>query len=173
MKKKNLFVMLLAIVMMFIIIPADTNAATKKVPVKVMNAVNKCVDENGRCIVVDNSACRVYLFKKTKSGKWELKKDFRCTVGDYINPNKHYFLLRNADTDKLSYKEGSKTFYYGMYIDCYEEESVYPKRFHSYGEKGKKVYKLVKHNPNGIGLCVDNVYHIWKYYKNGTAVMGC
>lgn len=167
-KMKKLIALLMAIaILSTITVPAQAAS----VPAKVYKAAENCINENNRCIVVDNAAGKMYLLKKCK-GKWEVKKSFKCTVGDYINPRKHYYLLRNKDTDKLAYKEGAKTFWYGMYIDCYEEAPIRTMRIHSYGEKGGRTYKTVRHNPNGIGCCIDNAYHIWKYYGNGTAIMG-
>lgn len=163
---KKMKLILLLMVMMFAVIPVQAAA-----PAKVIKAAEKCINENNRCIVVDNTAGRVYLLKKCK-GKWTVKKDFRCTVGDRIDPKKHYHLLRNGDTDKAFYYEGGKMYSYGIGIDCYEEAPVRMLRFHSYGEKGGRTYKSVKYNPNGIGMCIDNAYYIWRYYGNGTAVMG-
>lgn len=163
---KRMIVMVMVMAVM-LTIPAQAAG----VPNKVVKAAEQCVNENNRCIVVDNTAGRVYLLKKCK-GKWEVKKDFRCTVGDRIDPKKHYHLLRNGDTDKAFYYEGGKMFSYGVVYDCYEEAPVRTVRFHSYGEKKGKTYKSVKHNPNGIGMCIDNAYYIWRYYSNGTAVMG-
>ena len=101
---KKMKLILLLMVMMFAVMPVQAAA-----PAKVIKAAEKCVNENNRCIVVDNTAGRVYLLKKCK-GKWTVKKDFRCTVGDRINPKKHYHLLRNGDTDKAFYYEGGKKF---------------------------------------------------------------
>lgn len=165
--KKFIALLMALMVMASITVPAQAAS----VPAKVYKAAENCINENNRCIVIDNSAGKIYLLKKCK-GKWEVKKSFKCTNGDYINPRKHYHLLRNKDTDKLAYKEGNKTFWYGMYIDCYEEVQIRTIRIHSYGEKGGRTYKTVRHNPNGIGCCIDNAYYIWRHYTNGTAVMG-
>lgn len=164
--KKRILSIMLVMVMVVCMLPAKGEAATA-VPKKVITAMKNAVTENGRVIVVDNGGSKVYLFKDGK-----LKKSFRCTVGDYIDPHYHYFILRGSG--KYTYKEGSKTYQYGVGIDRYENplgRSIY---FHSYGEKKGRVYKSVKHNPNGIGVCIDNAAYIYRYYyKDGTAVMGC
>ena len=163
--KKKLLAMVLVLVIMFALIPVGTEASTT-VPTKVMAAMNRASPENGRVIVVDNSNSKVYLFKNGK-----LKKSFRCTTGDYINPNYHYFVIKGG---RYIYKEGGKTFQYGVRIDCHEKPLDREICFHSYGEKKGKVYKSVKHNPNGIGMCIDNAAYLNRYYNvDGTAVMGC
>ena len=110
--KKRILAMALILVMMFALMPTGTQAA-EAVPKKVTTAMKRAVTENGRVIVVDNSACKVYLFKDGK-----LKKSFRCTTGDYINPNYHYFVTKGG---KYIYKEGGKTYQYGVRIDCHEK----------------------------------------------------
>jgi len=174
MKNKSLFVMLLAIMMMFIIVPVDTNAATNKVPAKVMNAVNKCVDENGRCIVVDQKAGKMYLFKKYK-GEWKLKKIFNCIVSEKLNKRKHYFLHRSKDFESILWGTETERWSYGIHIDCYE----YPKDIiiHSYTERYTGYHwikdKSKSGNTFGIATCEENARYLWRYYKDGTAVMGC
>ena len=163
--KKKLLAMALILVMMFALMPTGTQAA-EVVPKKVTTAMKKAVTENGRVIVVDNSAGKVYLFKDGK-----LKKSFRCTVGDYINPRNHYFVTKGG---KYIYKEGGKTYQYGIRIDCHEKPLEREICFHSYGDKNGKTYKTVRHNPNGIGCCIDNAAYLYRYYNtDGTAVMGC
>jgi hypothetical protein len=46
-------------------------------------------------------------------------------------------------------------------------------RIHSYAEIGGKTYKDSAHNTCGFSICLDNAAYIWKYYGDGTAVMGC
>lgn len=162
--KKRILAMALILVMMFALMPTGTQAA-EAVPKKVTTAMKRAITENGRVIVVDNSACKVYLFKDGK-----LKKSFRCTTGDYIDPRYHYFVTSGG---RYIYKEGGKTYQYGVRIDCHEKPLDREICFHSYGEKKGKTYKSAKHNPNGIGCCIDNAYYIWRYYGNGTAVAGC
>lgn len=164
--KKKLLAIALVLVMMFALLPAGTEAATAAVPAKVTAAMKRAVTENGRVIVVDNSAGKVYLFKDGK-----LKKSFRCTTGDYINPRNHYFVTSGG---RYIYKEGGKTYQYGVRIDCHEKPLDREICFHSYGEKKGKTYKSVRHNPNGIGCCIDNAAYLYRYYNvDGTAVMGC
>ena len=163
--KKRILTMALILIMMFALMPTGAQASTT-IPTKVTAAMKRAVTENGRLIVVDNSAGKVYLFKDGK-----LKKSFRCTTGDYINPNYHYFVTRGG---RYIYKEGGKTFQYGIRIDCHEKPLDREICFHSYGEKRGKTYKTVRHNPNGIGMCIDNAAYLYRYYyKDGTAVMGC
>ena len=163
--KKRILAMALILVMMFALMPTGTQAA-EAVPKKVTTAMKLAVTENGRVIVVDNANSKVYLFKDGK-----LKKSFRCTVGDYINPRYHYFVTSGG---KYIYKEGGKTFQYGVRIDCHEKPLDREIYFHSYGEKKGRTYKSVKHNPNGIGMCIDNAAYLYRYYNtDGTAVMGC
>ena len=163
--KKRMMALALVLVMIFTLMPTGAQASTT-IPTKATAAMKRAVTENGRVIVVDNSAGKVYLFKGGK-----LKKSFRCTTGDYINPNYHYFVTRGG---KYIYKEGGKTFQYGIRIDCHEKPLDREICFHSYGEKRGKTYKSVKHNPNGIGMCIDNAAYLYRYYNaDGTAVMGC
>jgi hypothetical protein len=163
--KKRILIMSLAIVLLFALIPVGAEAATTA-PARVTAAMKRAVTENGRVIVVDNANSKVYLFKDGK-----LKKSFRCTTGDYINPNYHYFVTSGG---KYIYKEGGKTYQYGIRIDCHEKPLEREICFHSYGEKKGKTYKSVKHNPNGIGCCIDNAAYLYRHYNvDGTAVMGC
>lgn len=169
--KKRLMAMMLIMVMMFALVPTTVQAAS--VPCKVTKALGKCVDDNGRCIVIDQSAQKMYLYKRNcTSGKWELKKSFRCLCADRLDPGKHYLLLRNDDTDLRTYRKGSKTYQYGVYIDCYEEAPTKGIRIHSYPEIKGKVYKDKAHNTCGFAVCNENAAYIWKWYTDGTAVMG-
>jgi hypothetical protein len=131
------------------------------------------VDDNGRAIIIDQTAGKMYLYKRNcTSGKWELKKSFRCICGDKLDPKKHYLLLRNEDTDLRAYGKGSKTYQYGVYIDCYEDIPAKTMRIHSYVEIKGRVYKDKAHNTCGFAICLDNAAYVWKYYGDGTAVMG-
>lgn len=169
--KKRILTLTLVLVMMFALVPTSAEAAS--VPCKVTKALNRAVDDNGRCIVIDHAGQKMYLFKRNcKTGKWELKKSFRCLCGDRLDPGKHYLLLRNDDTDRRTYSEGAKTYHYGVYIDCYEEAPTRAIRIHSYAEIKGKVYKCLKKNPTGFAICIDNAAYIWRYYTDGTAVMG-
>lgn len=170
--KKRMLAMALALIMMFALVPASAEAAT--IPCKVTKALNRAVDDNGRCIVIDQSGQKMYLFKRNcTSGKWELKKSFRCLCGDRLDPGKHYLLLRNDDTDLRTYRKGSKMYHYGVYIDCYEDVPAKTMRIHSYPEIQGKVYKDKAHNTCGFAICLDNAAYVWKWYGDGTAVMGC
>lgn len=169
---KKVIALFMVMVCVAWIFPATAQAA--EAPAKVTRALNRCVDDNGRCIVIDHNGQKMYLFKRNcKSGKWELKKSFRCVCGDYLNPGKHYLLLRSEDIDLKTYKEGAKTYHYGVYIDCYEDVPANTMRIHSYAEIKGKTYKDGKKNDVGFAVCIDNAYYIWKYYGDGTAVMGC
>lgn len=169
--KKRLMAMMLIMVMMFALVPTTVQAAS--VSCKVTKALKNCVDDNGRCIVIDQSAQKMYLFKRNcTTRKWELKKSFRCVCADRLDPGKHYLLLRNTDTDLRTYRKGSKTYQYGVYIDCYEEAPTKTMRIHSYPEIKGKVYKGKGHNTCGFAICLDNAAYVWKYYGDGTAVMG-
>lgn len=170
--KKRLIAMMLIMVMMFVLVP--TTAQAVSVPCKVTKALKNCVDDNGRCIVIDQSGQKMYLYKRNCSTrKWELKKSFRCICADRLDPGKHYLLLRNDDTDLRTYRKGSKTYQYGVYIDCYEDVPAKTMRIHSYPEIKGKVYKDKTHNTCGFSICLDNAAYVWKWYTDGTAVMGC
>lgn len=170
--KKRLMALALALVMMFALVPTTAQAAS--VPCKVTKALQKAVDDNGRAIIIDQTAGKMYLYKRNcTSGKWELKKSFRCLCADRLDPGKHYLLLRNDDTDLRTYRKGSKTYQYGVYIDCYEEAPTKAMRIHSCAEIGGKTYKDKAHNTCGFAVCLDNAAYVWKWYTDGTAVMGC
>ena len=169
--KKRIMALALVLVMMFALVPTTAQAAS--VPCKVTKALGRCVDDNGRCIVIDQSGQKMYLYKRNcTSGKWELKKSFRCLCADRLDPGKHYLLLRNEDTDLRTYRKGSKTYQYGVYIDCYEEAPTKGMRIHSYAEIGGKTCKDSKTNTCGFAICLDNAAYVWKWYTDGTAVMG-
>ena len=165
MKKISKLIVLLLIISF--IVPHQVNAATT-VPKKVITAMNKAIDENGRVIVIDIQGERMYLFKNKK-----LKDSFRCVCSDYLNPNECYFLIRNKDTDLRKYKEDGKTYEYGVYIDSYKKPMKYTIRIHSYAKAKGKTYKSSKHNPFGFAICTEKAKLIWKYYGDGTAIMSC
>jgi len=165
---KKLTKLIALILIISFIVPNQATAATA-VPKKVYTALNKAVDENGRAIIIDIQGGRMYLFKNKK-----LKDSFRCVCSDYLDPNKHYFLIRNKDTDTRKYKDGSNWYDYCVRIDCYEHELKYPVEIHGYARNSKgKVYKSSKKNPFGFAICVKNAKLIWQYYGDGTAVMSC
>ena len=174
MKMKNkIFAFALALVILFTLIPADTQAAT--VPAKITKALNKAVDENGRCIVVDQSNERIYLFKRDcKTNEWKLKRTGRCIVSQKLSKTRHYMLLRNDDVDTLLWGTARDRWSYGMVIDCYERP-VYIV-LHSYREHytGRTWVKDKSRAGNdfGIAVCEELAEYIWKYYGDGTAVMG-
>lgn len=173
MKNKRFIAILLMMVVILSLVPVTRVDAAVKVPVKVTRALKDIVDENGRAIIIDQSAGRMHLYKRNcKSQKWELKKTFRCICGDHLREDWHYFLLRNSDTDKRMWKDGCRTYGYGMYVDCYEEAPVRTVMIHSYVQIGGTTYKTLKKNPTGISLCRENARYIYQYYGDGTAVMG-
>lgn len=170
--KRKAVALLMAAMILAAVLPAYTEAATS-VPCKVTRALSKAVDENGRAIIIDQSAGKMYLYKRNCSTqKWELKKSFRCICAVRLDPKKHYCLLRNEDTDLISYTKGTKTYSYAVNVDCYEEPTTKSIRIHSYAEIGGNTYKDSTHNTCGIAVCIDNAHYIWKYYGDGTAVMG-
>jgi len=120
------------------LLPVRAEAAKAGVPKRVMKAAERCVDENGMCLVVDPSADRMYVFNE-KSRKWRLVKSFRCLVGDGLCKYRHYFLLRSRSTDRKKVKEGDCTYRYVVNIDCYEE--MYHGQLHSYAEVRGRVKK--------------------------------
>ena len=171
--KKRILTVALAIVLLFALIPAHTEAAT--VPAKVTRALNKAVDENGRAIIIDQSAERLYLFKKNCKGEWILKKSGRCIVSQKICKTKHYVLMRDDDYDTLLWGTEDRRWSYGMIVDCYEKPATIV--IHSYTERytGRTWVKDKSRNGNdfGIAVCEGLAEYIWKYYGDGTAVMGC
>lgn len=166
---KKLFILILTLIL--ITTPIPTEASTK-VPSKVTNAVERCVNENGRCIVVDQSSGKMYLFKQCK-GQWKLKKSFRCIVSTKLCRSKHYFLHRSDDIDLYAFGADSDRWSYGIYVDCYEE----PKSIliHSYTDhyNGRTwtTKKSPMYNTFGISVCEKNAKYIWDHYGDGTAVM--
>lgn len=164
---KKTMMILLTMILMLSALPVQ--AGTTKIPARVRNAVNNCIDENGRCIVIDSSADRMYLFRKTKTGKWSLQESFRCVCGDGLRTDRHYFLLRSKDTDRRTVKSGNKSWEYEVTIDCYEEPEC--KKLHSYVSVKGKVKKDHKSNRFGICICTKNAKTVYEKYKNGTAVM--
>lgn len=171
--KNKIFAFALALVILFALFPAHTEAAT--VPTKVTKALNKAVDENGRCIVVDQSNARIYLFKRDcKTKEWKLKRSGRCIVSQKLPKTKHYMLLRNDDVDTLLWGTARDRWSYGMVIDCYEKPAYIV--LHSYREHytGRTWVKDKSRNGNdfGISVCEELAEYIWKHYGDGTAVMG-
>lgn len=165
--------MLLILAIVFTAVPVRTEAAAK-VPAKVTAALKRAVDDNGRAIIIDQSGKMMYLYKRnSKTRKWELKKSFRCICGNKLDPKMHYMLLRNDDTDQRIYTNGSKSYEFGVYVDCYEEAMEKTVRIHSYATINGKTYKDSAHNTCGIAVCIDNAYHIYRYYGDGTALMVC
>ena len=157
---------LLTMILMLTVLPVQ---AGTKVPARVRNAVNNCIDENGRCIVIDSSADKMYIFRKTKTGKWSLQDSFRCVCGDGLRTDRHYFLLRSKDTDRRTVRSGNRSWEYEVTIDCYEEPEC--KKLHSYVSVKGKVKKDHKSNNIGICICTKNAKFVYEKCKNGTAVM--
>ena len=172
MKKNKIIAFALLLTILFALIPAHTEAAT--VPAKVTRALNKAVDENGRAIIIDQSAERLYLFKKNCKGEWILKKSGRCIVSQKICKTKHYVLMRDDDYDTLLWGTEDRRWSYGMIVDCYEKPATIV--IHSYTERytGRTWVKDKSRNGNdfGIAVCEGLAEYIWKYYGDGTAVMG-
>jgi len=154
------------------VIPVTAQAAT--VQAKVTKALGKAVDENGRAIVIDQSGERLYLFKKNCKGEWILKKSGRCIVSQKICKTKHYVLMRDDDYDTLLWGTEDERWSYGMIIDCYERPATIV--IHSYTERytGRTWVKDKSRAGNdfGVAVCEELARHIWRYYSDGTAVMG-
>lgn len=171
--KNKIFAFALLLTILLTLIPADTQAAT--VPAKVTRALNKAVDENGRAIIVDQSNERIYLFKRDcKTHEWKLKRAGRCVVSEKLRKTRHYVLMRDDDYDTLLWGTEYKRWSYGMIIDCYERpESIL---IHSYTERytGRTWVKDKSRAGNdfGVAVCEELARYIWKYYGDGTAVMG-
>ena len=171
--KNKIIAFALALVILFALIPADTQAAA--VPAKVTKALSKAVDENGRCVVVDQSNERIYLFKRDcKTHEWKLKRSGRCIVSQKLCKTKHYMLLRNDDSDCLAWGNERERWSYGIHIDCYEKPTCII--LHSYREyyRGRTWAKDKSRSGNdfGIAVCEELAEYIWKHYGDGTAVMG-
>lgn len=164
----------LFMVMVFVagVIPVTAQAAT--VPKKVTKALNKAVDENGRAIIIDQAGERLYLFKRNCKGEWILKKSGRCIVSQKICKSKHYVLMRDDDYDTLLWGTEDERWSYGMIIDCYERPATIV--IHSYTERytGRTWVKDKSRAGNdfGIAVCESMAAYIWRYYTDGTAVMG-
>jgi len=171
--KNKIFALILMLTILFALIPAHTEAAT--VPAKVTKALGKAVDENGRAIIIDQSAERLYLFKRNCKGEWILKKSGRCIVSQKICKTKHYVLMRDDDYDTLLWGTEDERWSYGMIIDCYEKPATIV--IHSYTERytGRTWVKDKSRAGNdfGVAVCEELARYIWKYYTDGTAVMGC
>ena len=168
---KKLMILMMLIVM--VMAPVQTQAAAKT-PAKIARALERAVDENGRAIIIDQSAERLYLFKRNCKGEWILKKSGRCIVSQKICKTKHYVLMRDDDYDTLLWGTEDERWSYGMIIDCYERpESIL---IHSYTEKytGRTWVKDKSRSGNdfGIAVCEELAEYIWKHYGDGTAVMG-
>ena len=171
--KNKTIALILMLTILFALIPADTQAAT--VPTKVTRALGKAVDENGRAIIVDQTGERIYLFKRDcKTKEWKLKRTGRCIVSQKLSKAKHYMLLRNDDVDTLLWGTARDRWSCGMVIDCYEKPAYIV--LHSYREHytGRTWVKDKSRNGNdfGISVCEELAEYIWKYYTDGTAVMG-
>lgn len=168
---KRMMAMVMVVAVM-LTIPAQAAG----VPNKVVKAAEQCVNENNKCIVIDQGANKMYVLYK-KSGKWNVVKSFRCVCGDYINPKCHYFLLRNKDTDKKSWRDGKLRWKYGVYVDCYEDAPMREMRIKSYVQKYScktKTWTTKKggvSNNMGWAVCESNAKWIYENCKNGTAVM--
>ena len=172
-KKNKTIALILMLVILFALIPAHTDAAT--VPAKVTKALGKAVDENGRAIIVDQTNERIYLFKRDcKTKEWKLKRSGRCIVSQKLCKTKHYMLLRNDDSDCLAWGNERERWSYGICVDCYEKPTCII--LHSYREyyKGRTWIKDKSRSGNdfGIAVCEELAEYIWKYYGDGTAVMG-
>ena len=169
---KRFLIMLLAAVML-LSMPVQTDAATK-IPCKIEKALDKAVDQNGRAIIVDQRNSRIYLFKKNCKGEWILKKSGRCIVSQKICKTKHYVLMRDDDYDTLLWGTEDERWSYGMIIDCYEKPATIV--IHSYTERytGRTWVKDKSRAGNdfGVAVCEELARHIWRYYSDGTAVMG-
>jgi len=171
---KRFLIMLLAAVML-LSMPVQTDAATK-IPCKIEKALDKAVDQNGRAIIIDQTGERIYLFKRDcKTHEWKLKRAGRCVVAEKLRKTRHYVLMRDDDYDTLLWGTEYKRWAYGLIIDCYERpESIL---IHSYTEKytGRTWVKDKSRAGNdfGIAVCEELAEYIWKYYGDGTAVMGC
>ena len=155
------------------VIPADIYAAdTGQVPERVIAALERIVDVNGRAIVVDNTSERMFLFKRSaKTGEWKCKKSFRCVCSDYLRPDRHYYLPRRSDTDKKNYKAGSRTYKYEIGIKCHEKEETHPLMIRSYVRIGSRIYKNRKKNNFGFCISESNASYIKRYYGSGTPII--
>lgn len=170
--KKILALMIMATIL--VMIPRNVDAAD--VPAKVTRALKRAVDENGRAIIVDQKAGKMYLFKRNKkTGDWEHKRTCNCIVADRLSKTRHYVLMRNDDADLMLWGEDYVRWSYGMVVDSYERPEYI--LIHSYTERytGRRWVKdkSPEGNTFGIATCEENARYIWRYYGDGTAVMGC
>ena len=167
---KRFLIMVLILVFM---VPVPAQAATK-IPAKIERALDKAIEDNGRAIVIDQRNSRIYLFKKNCRGSWVLKKSGRCIVSQKLCKSRHYVLMRNADYDMMAWGTGNERWSYGMIIDCYERPASIV--IHSYTERytGRTWVKDKSRAGNdfGIAVCEELARYIWRYYSDGTAVMG-
>ena len=170
---KQLLVMTLIMITALAAVPVQTQAAAKT-PAKIARALERAVDENGRAIIIDQSAERLYLFKRNCKGEWIMKKSGRCIVSQKICKTKHYVLMRDDDYDTLLWGTEDERWSYGMIIDCYEKPATIV--IHSYTERytGRTWVKDKSRTGNdfGVAVCEELARYIWKYYGDGTAVMG-
>ena len=58
--KKKVLALALALVLLFAVMPAYSEAATT-VPAKVATACKYCINENNKCVVVDLLASKIYV----------------------------------------------------------------------------------------------------------------
>ena len=169
--RKKLIILMALIVM--IMAPVQTQAAAK-VPAKIEKALGRAIEDNGRAIVIDSKNSRIYLFKKNCRGSWVLKKSGKCIVSQKLCKTKHYVLMRNADYDTMAWGTDNERWSYGMIVDCYERPASIV--IHSYTERytGRTWVKDKSRAGNdfGIAVCEELARYIWRYYSDGTAVMG-
>ena len=170
MRKKLMILMALIIMIMA---PVQTQAAVK-IPAKIEKALDRAIESNGRAIVIDSKNSRIYLFKKNCKGSWVLKKSGKCIVSQKLCKTKHYVLMRNADYDTMAWGTDNERWSYGMIVDCYERPASIV--IHSYTERytGRTWVKDKSRAGNdfGIAVCEELARYIWRYYSDGTAVMG-
>ena len=167
---KRFLIMVLILVFM---VPVPAQAATK-IPAKIERALDKAIEDNGRAIIVDQTNSRIYLFKKNCKGSWVLKKSGKCIVSQKLCKSRHYVLMRNDDYDMMAWGTDNERWSYGMIVDCYERPASIV--IHSYTERytGRTWVKDKSRAGNdfGIAVCEELARYIWRYYSDGTAVMG-
>ena len=169
---KRLLVTLLLATIMVGIIPVTTEAACS-----IPKAVKRLDEDEDRAIVIKQTNGRegkMFLYKRNcKSGKWELKKSFRCIVGKKMCKTKHYHLQRSKDTDYLSFGEDYKRWNYGIHVDCREKpiNGMICSYVEEYDGRTWTVKKSVKANDQWITVCESNAKYIWKYYTDGVPVI--
>lgn len=169
--KKKLLALALALVLIFTVLPASYTDAATTVPAKVTTACKHCINENNKCVVVARLASKIYVMQK-KGRKWSLVKSFNCICGDGMRSDYHYFLLRNRDTDRKTWRVGSDRYKYVITVDCYDE--LRTTTFHSYVQRKSggvwKTYKSRRLNYLGISVCETNAKWMFDNLKDGTAV---